>query len=53
MNDYTLTDTFLFVNNVTSITNGNNYCMASFDIISLFTNIPLDETIGIIINTFS
>jgi hypothetical protein len=30
--------------------NTNNVVMASFDVKSLFTNIPLDETISIIIN---
>jgi hypothetical protein len=28
----------------------NNYIMASFDITSLFTNIPIKETIDIILN---
>jgi hypothetical protein len=30
--------------------NTNNVVMASFDVKSLFTNIPLDETISIIVN---
>jgi hypothetical protein len=32
------------------IINTNNVVMASFDVKSLFTNIPLDESISIIIN---
>ena len=46
-NEYSLKDSFQFVNQVTSIDNANDYVMASFDVTSLFTNIPLDETIDI------
>ena len=46
-NDYTLKDTFEFS---CDILNQNlNLFMASLDVDSLFTNIPLDETINIII----
>ena len=30
----------------------DNYVMASFDVSSLFTNIPIDETCTIILNAF-
>ena len=46
-NEYSLKDSFQFVNEVTTIKNANDYVMASFDVTSLFTNIPLDETIDI------
>ena len=45
-NQYTIKDTFHFV----SILDGKNHrlVMASLDVESLFTNIPLDETIDIV-----
>ena len=50
-NTLTITDTFSFVKEILNLPfNANNVVMASFDITSLFTNIPLDETIGIIVN---
>ena len=48
-NEYSLKDSFQFVDQITSINNANDYVMASFDVTSLFTNIPLDETIDIAI----
>ena len=43
MNEYTLKDSFEFAKD---ITNQNSNCfMASLDVDSLFTNVPLDETI--------
>ena len=50
-NPLTITDTFSFVKEILNLPfNTNNVVMASFDIKSLFTNIPLDETIEIIVN---
>ena len=50
-NPLTITDTFSFVQELLNLPfNTNNVVMASFDIKSLFTNIPLDETIDIIVN---
>ena len=50
-NPLTITDTFSFVKGILNLPfNTNNVMMASFDIKSLFTNIPLDETIDIIVN---
>ena len=46
-NDFTVRNSFEFVEEI-SETNFENCIMASFDIESLFTNIPLDETINII-----
>ena len=48
MNQYTLKDSFEFAKD---ITNQNSNCfMASLDVDSLFTNVPLDETIKICID---
>ena len=49
-NEYTVKDSFSFVNEICTLSN-NNYTMASFDVTSLFTCIPLDETMNIIIET--
>lgn len=46
-NEYTIKDSFDFVSEVTNL-NLDNFILASFDIESLFTSIPLDETIDII-----
>ena len=45
-NDFTIKDTFQFVEEISKHEN-SNYFMASFDIKSLFTNIPLDETLNL------
>ena len=50
-NDYTLKNSFEFAKFINE-RNFNNCTMASFDIESLFTNIPVDETIDIIIDSF-
>ena len=48
MNEYTLKDSLEFAK---EITNQNSNCfMASLDVDSLFTNVPLDETIKICID---
>ena len=47
INQYTVQDSFSFVQEITKIKNSDSLFMASFDIKSLFTNIPLDETISI------
>ena len=48
---FLLSDTFSFLDELrNSNLDSDNVVMASFDINSLFTNVPLDETIDIIIN---
>ena len=47
--EYTVKDSFSFVKEISEI-NFNDCVMASFDIKSLFTNIPLNETIEICLN---
>ena len=46
---YTVKDSFSFVNEFNSLTFSDKF-LISFDVESLFTNIPLDETIDIAIN---
>ena len=47
-----VTDSFSFVKELRKITtNTKNVIMCSFDIVNLFTNIPLDETVSIYANT--
>lgn len=47
-NEYTVHDSFSFAKEISTTPNSSQYFMASFDIKSLFTNIPIDETINII-----
>ena len=48
---YLLSDTFSFLDELRNCDlDTDNVVMASFDVNSLFTNVPLDETIDIIIN---
>jgi hypothetical protein len=49
-NEHLLKDTFDFVNKVKCINTQTDRYMVSFDIESLFTNIPTQETIEIILN---
>ena len=46
---YTVQDTFSFVSEITSFQKEENLVMASFDVSSLFTNIPLEESIDLCI----
>ena len=48
--EYMLKDTFDFVNKITNINPDQDKYMASFDVESLFTNIPTNETIKIILD---
>ena len=47
INQYTVLNSYQIVNLIISINNSQDYTMCSFDIKSLFTNIPVDETIEI------
>ena len=51
-NEFTINDSFSFVNEIVSIPDSDSYVMASFDIKSLFTNIPLDEIVAIATESF-
>ena len=48
-NEYTVKNSFSFVEEITDMPN-NSYYMASFDIKSLYTNVPIKETINIILD---
>ena len=48
INQYTITDTFEFVNEVHGLTIDSGDMLVSFDVSSLFTNVPLEETIHIL-----
>ena len=48
-NDYSCKDTFSFVSQIKNA-NLSKKCLVSYNVTSLFTNIPLQETIGIAIN---
>ena len=48
LNEYTVRDSFSFCDEIQE--QDNNLYMTSFDIESLFTNIPLDETVNICVN---
>ena len=49
-NEYTVNDSFFFAKEIQNYKYNNSDIIASFDIKSLYTNIPLIETINIIIN---
>ena len=51
INEYTVKDSFSFVAEITSLTTNSHLTMASFDIKSLFTNVPLGESIDIVADT--
>ena len=47
-NQYTVSDTFQFVNEGQSLEINRGDILVSYDVISFFTNVPLDETIQIL-----
>ena len=47
-NQYTGTDTFEFVNEVQNLEINRGDILVSYDVTSLFTNVPLNETIQIL-----
>lgn len=49
---YVVKDSFDFINKLSQIKLEEGECLISFDVESLFTNVPIDETIEIIKNTF-
>ena len=48
LNQHTVTDIFEFVNEVRELKINEGYILVSYDVSSLFTNVPLDETISIL-----
>ena len=52
LNDYTLRNSYDFTQQVKELNlNLDNVVLVSYDVTSLFTNIPIDETIDLIINS--
>ena len=51
MNEYTVSDTFSFLDTISNVKNADDYVMASIDIVSLYTSVPVRETIDILIET--
>ena len=49
-NDFTIKNSYEFSNKIQNFPNSSKYFMCSFDIQSLYTNIPLQETLDIIMN---
>ena len=47
--DYTASDTFTFIDDIQKVSMANKF-MISFDVASLFTNIPLEETIELAVD---
>ena len=47
-NEHTLKNSYDFFHSITNFTHNNPFFLTSFDITSLFTNIPVDQTIDII-----
>ena len=52
-NSYSIDNSAKFVQEITSMTFPTGFTMASFDVTSLFTNVPLKETNEIIINKYN
>ena len=48
LNQHTVTDTFDFVNEVQELKISEGYILVSYEVSSLFTNVPLDEPVAIL-----
>ena len=51
-NQYTLANSKMFVDSLLALNLPNQYIMTSYDVESLFTNVPLNETIDIILDNY-
>ena len=50
INVYTITDAFVFADEIRSHTMNEKDVLVSYEVTALFTNVPLDETINILVN---
>ena len=50
MNEYTITDAFDFADEIRNLSVNEDDILVSYDVAALFTNVPLDETINILVN---
>ena len=48
INEHTITDTFKFAEEIRNASFHDNDIIVSYDVTSLFTNVPLDETISLL-----
>ena len=48
INEHTITDTFKFAEEIRNTSFNDNDIIVSYDVTSLFTNVPLDETISLL-----
>jgi len=49
VNEYTVKNSYDFADEICKLTNSNRYYMCSLDIKSLYTNVPINETIELVI----
>ena len=50
INEYTITDAFAFADEIRALTVNEGDILVSYDVTALFTNVPLEETIRILVN---
>ena len=50
INEYTITDAFDFAEEIRNLSVNEDDILVSYDVTALFTNVPLDETINILVN---
>ena len=50
INEYTITDAFDFAEEIRNLSDNEDDILVSYDVTALFTNLPLDETINILVN---
>ncbi|XP_044183223.1 uncharacterized protein LOC122963901 [Acropora millepora] len=50
VNEYTIADAFAFADEIRTHTMNEDNILISYDVTALFTNVPLDETIKILVN---
>ena len=50
LNEYTITDAFTFADEIRTHTMNEDDILVSYDVTALLTNVPLDETIKILVN---
>jgi len=50
VNEYSVKNSYSFVSDICKVTYSDRYYMCSYDIKSLYTNVPINETIELIIN---
>ena len=49
INEYTITDAFDFADEIRNVSVNEDDILVSYDVTALFTNVPLDETVNILV----